>query len=134
MQYDDLTDPEIRLLRALLAAGGEKAYFSVIQTWLGPKVRLSPVGLEVVGELDLPEWREIGMKLGKLHVITTRLGAYIGSLRFCARCREPLPSTSTSRRRFCSDRCRIAARRRRQAGVPEFLPGQRGRRLGGEAR
>jgi hypothetical protein len=63
------------------------------------------------------------------HRVADQVQMALEADRFCARCHKSLPAGSTRRRRFCSERCRVAASRRRRAGAPESTPSQRGKLL-----
>jgi hypothetical protein len=117
------------VLRAVVAAGSEEQLFRHLEEWLGHGIPLSPVSLEFDGDLTFEEWSAVLEKLVKFHAASNREYAWLRSLRPCLHCNRVLPEGATKRRQYCSEACRLAAHRRRHAGMPPSAPKQRGRKL-----
>lgn len=117
------------MIRAILAAGSEEQLFRALETKLGPGVRLTATGATFEEELSFEQWAA-GLKyLVDFHLETERAMEWLQSLRFCGHCNRQLPETSTTRRLYCSEGCRVAAHRRRRVGVDPKAPKQPGKKL-----
>jgi hypothetical protein len=101
----------------------------MLEEWLGPGIQITPVSLEIDGDLPPKVWAKGLRRLVRLKDEVESEAAAWARRRWCAHCRHLLPLSSTPRRRFCSDTCRVAAHRRRRAGVAESTPKRRGASL-----
>lgn len=106
------------MLRFLLK-GTEEERFCAIESWLGPGVRVTPVGLVIESDVPFDQWRRgLRNRVAFKDAIDAEM-RFLKSIRFCAQCGRVLPAGSTARRKFCTDACRVAAYRRLRSTASE---------------
>ena len=106
----------LRPVLRFISVDSDEDRLCALENWLGPGVCVLPLGL-----MSFEQWVSGPTKLMGLVRAFRNLESELERVRFCAHCRELLPARTTRRRRYCSERCPVAAHRRRSlAERPAF--------------